>query len=315
MQIVAQTLDDLLRETYNALLEAGDGVTASKGSFLELRGATLRLANPRSRLSRSYHRGRAFSSLGELCWYLAGSESTEFIEHYISAYREADEDGSIPSAYGPRFRGEEPNDQLRRITELLRAKPTSRRAVVQLFDRRDLLFEHAEVPCTCTLQFLARDGKLELLAMMRSSDAFLGLPHDVFAFTMLQELVARDLDLELGEYVHFAGSLHLYDDHHAPAREFLREGMQSLESMPPMPVGDPWPAVEQLLVREESIRTGLTRDPRALDSGYWGDLARILLAHSLDDPTELEQLRRSLSSPFFDLYVKERQFRRSDRDS
>lgn len=39
---------------------------------------------------------------------------------------------------------------------------------------------------------------------MRSNDAYLGFPHDVFFFTMIQELVARSLGIRVGDYHHFA---------------------------------------------------------------------------------------------------------------
>ena len=60
------------------------------------------------------------------------------------------------------------------------------------------------------MQFIVRCEELHLFVCMRSNDAFMGLPHDVFAFTMLQELVARLIGCELGHYHHFVSSLHLY---------------------------------------------------------------------------------------------------------
>jgi len=40
------------------------------------------------------------------------------------------------------------------------------------------------------MQFMVRRRRLHLLTNMRSNDAFIGLPHDIFAFTMLQEIMA-----------------------------------------------------------------------------------------------------------------------------
>jgi thymidylate synthase len=97
------------------------------------------------------------------------------------------------------------------LISLLQKRPASRRAALQIYDARDLAQEHKDVPCTCTLQFFVRDGRLEMATYMRSNDAYLGLPHDVFAFTMLQELVARSLGVEVGVYRHMVGSLHLYE--------------------------------------------------------------------------------------------------------
>jgi thymidylate synthase len=51
------------------------------------------------------------------------------------------------------------------------------------------------------MQFIVRREELHLFVCMRSNDAFMGLPHDVFAFTMLQELVARLIGCELGNII------------------------------------------------------------------------------------------------------------------
>lgn len=44
-------------------------------------------------------------------------------------------------------------DQFASIERLLRRKPGSRRAVVQLFNAEDIATDHKEIPCTTTLQF------------------------------------------------------------------------------------------------------------------------------------------------------------------
>src|SRR5207245_2696775 len=146
-------------------------------------------------------------------------------------------------------------NQLEKVTDVLRRKRDSRQAVIQLFDGYDIVEEHGDVPCTCTLQFMLRQDKLHMFTNMRSNDAFVGLPHDFFCFTMLQEIVARTLSTELGTYKHAVGSLHLYDVNIEAAQQFLDEGWQSTEApMPPMPKGDPWPAIDLLLKAESSIR-------------------------------------------------------------
>ena len=63
---------------------------------------------------------------------------------------------------------------------------------LQIFDAKDLLnFQHKDIPCTVSLQFLIRENKLHLFVNMRSNDVFLGLPHDIFCFTMIQEIIAN----------------------------------------------------------------------------------------------------------------------------
>jgi thymidylate synthase len=144
---------------------------------------------------------------------------------------------------------------------------------------------------------------------MRSNDAYIGLPHDVFCFTMIQEIVARELNLELGAYKHMVGSLHIYETNVEKARQFLNEGWQSTdEAMPQMPLGDPWPGIKLLLDSERTIRAGDRYDDSMLDGvdPYWADLIRLLQLHRCrkhDDQMGASAIRERISkaySPFID---------------
>jgi thymidylate synthase len=119
--------------------------------------------------------------------------------------------------------------QWRRLVELIKADPSTRRAVLDLFDPDVGLDPHAaDSPCACSLQFLVRGDRLHQVAHMRSNDAIWGLPYDVFIFTTLQELLACELGLELGAYSHMVGSIHLYDQHLALAERIVAEYDQGL---------------------------------------------------------------------------------------
>lgn len=186
MYLKAATLDDLLAKVFRAILKSKVRLTATKGANSEVSGVCLELSQPRARLSRTEAKGTIYSCMGEFLWYAAKSNSVEQMTYYLPKYKKyAEPDGTVWGAYGPRLFGGNP-PQYETVLKTLRAKATSRQAVIQLFDREDILRPHADVPCTCTLQFLLRDGLLHLIAHMRSNDAYWGLPHDVFAFTMLQ---------------------------------------------------------------------------------------------------------------------------------
>jgi thymidylate synthase len=115
-----------------------------------------------------------------------------------------------------------------------------------------------EVPCTTTLQFHLRKGLLHMSVTLRSNNAYWGLPHDVFCFTMLQEMMARRLGVELGEYYHYVGSMHIYEDFLDTMREYVAEGVQRTIEMPVMPIGDPFAMVDRLLDVERRLRAGET---------------------------------------------------------
>ena len=276
--ISAETLDDLMHRVVEALQAHGDSIHPTKGPAVELTGILLELTNPRARLSRTETRGKPYSCLGELCWYLANSNSLNFIQYYVDYTEYADGD-RVVGGYGPRLFNWGGLNQFANVLNLLR-RSDSRKAVIQLFDRHDIVTDYKDVPCTCTLQFLRRGEKLHLFTCMRSNDAHKGLPHDIFCFTMIQEIMARTLSVEVGTYKHAVGSLHLYNTDRELARDFLNEGWRSTidVAMPAMPVGDPWPGINVLLGAERTLRLGgsVTEDDLRSAGPYWGDLIRLL---------------------------------------
>lgn len=304
--IRGETLDDVLHEVIESILAHGVRIHPTKGEALEFSGVLLEILNPRARLSRTETRGKAFSALGELCWYLAGTADADFISYYIPPYRDVADDGVIYGGYGLRLFNWDGLNQVKSLTEMLRRKPDSRRAVVQLFDRADLAAGKHDVPCTCTLQFLVRENKLQLLTNMRSNDVHWGLPHDVFCFTSLQEIMARSLGVELGSYKHIVGSLHLYTKDTGPAKRFLREGWQSTAPvMPEMPEGDPWTSIRRLLVAEAELRMTGKIDTANLSElpPYWADLVRLLHVFRLKQDGNLPEMRRVREQMSNDVYA------------
>jgi thymidylate synthase len=315
--IRGKTVDDLLRRVFSKIFNSGSQISPTRGKGRELFGVLLELSNPRARLSRTESKGTIFSCLGELLWYLAKSDDVEFISYYLRRYKCDSEDGrTIYGAYGPRLFGLRQINQVRNVLNLLRERPSSRRAVIQLFDAVDIESPHKEVPCTCSLQYAVRNGKLNAMTHMRSNDAYKGLPHDIFTFTMLQEVFARTLGVELGSYKHSVGSLHLYDEDRKRAKRYLGEGWQESDSMPAMPQGDPWLSIASLLDVEASIRGNfqskiedLTAEP------YWKDLAFLLLifSHRRNKRRRaIAMTRRKLSTPFYDTYISRKSTRPSE---
>lgn len=305
MRLVSESLDDLQFNVLKRLLNRPTSIiNTSRGEVRETTAALLVLKNPRARLGRSIRQGRLFSSLGELTWYLAGSNELDFISYYIPKYIDESSDGkTVRGAYGERlFKSR----QVYRVIALLRRKRNSRRAVVQIFQQRDLRND-IEVPCTISLQLLVRNNKLDLIASMRSNDAFLGLPHDVFAFTMIQEIIARQLSIDVGTYTHFVGSLHLYSEHIDKAKEYVADGFQRRIEMPAMPVGDPLKSVKRLVSAEKEIRESgrFTGSTEGLNS-YWIDLITLLRAfrYMKDKNSKgVFRMRHRLSETFYHQYI------------
>ena len=186
-RIVGPTIDDLMRSAVELTLKDGVSIHPKKGPCRDITAATLELTNPRARVSRTETRGTIFSCLGELIWYLDGSDDESHITHYLKKYAECAIEERLPGAYGPRMFGTDAFAQVHRIIEMLKNGPDTRQAVLQLFAAADLIPGHNDVPCTCTLQFVIREGRLTLMVYMRSNDLHYGTPHDIFSFTMIQE--------------------------------------------------------------------------------------------------------------------------------
>ena len=310
MNVRASSLDDLLNVVFTRLLARGRSTVSSKGSALEMSGVVLELANPRARLSKTESRALLFSWLGELSWYLSGSDSLQYIRYYLKKYPE-DAPGveTVRSAYGPRLR-KPGKDQLAWIVQLLTAKPQSRRAVIPIYGIQDTETQLPEVPCTCTLQFLLRQSRLEMITHMRSNDAFVGLPGDIFAFTMIQELVATALNASLGKYKHMVGSLHLYQCDRQKAERYLQEGWHLQEAMPAMPIGSQFPNLEKVLGIERSLREQSTATGDASLPEYWQDIVRLLkIFHEYKvgrSTRRMNTLRREMRSNVFRPFIEKK---------
>lgn len=80
---------------------------------------------------------------------------------------------------------------------------------------------------------------------------------DIFSFTLLQEMMARQLRLCLGPYHHQVGSSHVYESDYYAVEKILtyrRSRDQFDFSFPVMPDGDNWPSILTVLDYEEWLR-------------------------------------------------------------
>lgn len=110
--------------------------------------------------------------------------------------------------YGPRLAW-----QLKAVVERLSADPLSRQAQIAVYTPEDFWKGYPDCPCTSTIQFLLRDNQLHCISTMRSNDIWFGTPTDVYMFAFFQREIARALSVEVGDYIHHAGSLHVYERH------------------------------------------------------------------------------------------------------
>jgi len=198
-----------------ALLEAEGFETAPRGMKIkEVLNCCIEVTNPRDRIVQNPERQMNFSyAVGELLWYLSGRNDVGTMEYYSKKMANFSDDGkTLNSAYGHRIFGNNAKigfNQWEHVKQQLIADPDSRQAIIHLHTPNNQ--KTKDEVCTLSLQFLLRHGKLNLIVNMRSNDIVLGFTYDAFAFTMLQEIMAIELGVELGSYFHNAGSMHMYE--------------------------------------------------------------------------------------------------------
>jgi len=178
------------------------------------------LVQPRQRvLTIPYRRANPFFQLAEPVWILAGRSDAEWICRYNSQLRQYLDGGpDFHGAYGKRLRRagfQGTADQLKDVLAQLRLDAGSRRAATVLRDPEldNPQVETRDMPCNIACTYQLRDGKLWAATFNRSNDLVLGLSYtNIVQFTTIQEALACELGVDVGEYSHFSSSLHVYED-------------------------------------------------------------------------------------------------------
>lgn len=205
---------DVYPEVLTKIRLFGVSRPSRNGPTRDLGHVTIALDGPYDALALGLNRGLSRRvAAAEAIQLIGGFSDPDWLVERapgLSPYREPS--GVFWGAYGVRI-----GRQLRDVVRKLRADPWTRQAVVTLWDP-DLDNESARLdyPCTVALGFVMRPTpsggrELDLNVTMRSNDAWLGLPYDVFQFTQIQHTVAHVLSLWPGRYTHTAWSLHMYD--------------------------------------------------------------------------------------------------------
>jgi thymidylate synthase len=268
-------LNSVQRWALSLILSEGRQSAPRSKETLEVFPAVFALDNPRARQIKNAKRRWSLPlAIGEFAWHVSGSNKVDFISYYTPHWQRFSDDGLTikGSSYGYRIFSGNPN-RWSQMLDLLKADPNTRRGVLVFADAHlPLQIDAKDVPCATSVQFLLRDNRLHASVSMRSNDVIWGLPYDTFLFSMLQELCAVHLNVQLGTYYHSAMSLHLYKEHFSLAEEVLSVSDDSINPMPPMEAAEQLPV---FLRCEESLRAGVPlaqlADAEALAT-YWQQL-------------------------------------------
>jgi thymidylate synthase len=175
----------------------------------------------------------------ELFWFLSGStdeadlraRGVDIWEEWATAEqtsrfgREAGDLGPVYGYLWRSFGGSYPArdgvDQIARLISEIEKNPNSRRLIVSGWNP-ETCDEVALPPCHTLFQFKVENERtLHCQLYQRSADAFLGVPFNISSYALLTHLVAHVCGMEVGEFVHTFGDVHIYSNHFDQVEELL----------------------------------------------------------------------------------------------
>jgi thymidylate synthase len=112
-------------------------------------------------------------------------------------------------------------DQLAKVIAQLKACGHTRRAQAvtwKVWEDQD----GKDPACLQRLWFRVQNGKLNMHCHIRSNDAYKAAFMNMHAFTELQAIIAEQVGVPPGEYLHFADSFHIYGNYFSEFEGFLK---------------------------------------------------------------------------------------------
>ena len=177
------------------------------------------------------------SIIYELLWFLKGDTNIKYLkDNGVSIWDEwADENGDLGPVYGAQWRSWQGAngktiDQITEVIDQIKKNPDSRRLIVSAWNVAEIP-NMALAPCHAMFQFYVADGKLSLQRYQRSADVFLGVPFNIASYALLRMMMAQVCDLEVGEFVHTFGDVHIYNNHFEQVEKQLSREPKSLPTI------------------------------------------------------------------------------------
>ena len=163
------------------------------------------------------------SLLHEVLWYLSGENHIRNLRKKTKIWDAwADDEGNLDTAYGYYWRkfpsaqkDENGNwvvkevDQIKYIIDTLKKNPFSRRLIVTAWEPGNATTSKLP-PCHYTFAFNVSNGKLNCHLTQRSGDIALGIPFNLAAYSMLTQIIAQEVGLDLGIFAHTIIDAHIY---------------------------------------------------------------------------------------------------------
>lgn len=170
------------------------------------------------------------SIIHELLWLINGDTNIKYLhDNKVTIWDEwANENGDLGPIYGAQWRNwnNEGIDQISDVIYSIKNNPNSRRHIVTAWNPSVLPDEKSKdfsanvangkaalPPCHAFFQFYVADNKLSCQLYQRSADVFLGVPFNIASYSLLTMMIAQVCNLELGDFVHTFGDVHVYNNH------------------------------------------------------------------------------------------------------
>jgi thymidylate synthase len=203
----ASTGQRVYRDVIQRILKEGQQRLTRGLPTLDLGFTVIELDSPHHALPLSCGRNVSKNvAAAEAAQLIGGFHYPELLIKAAPNTKDYMDEGRFHGSYGQRI-----GYQMLHVVRKLRDDPGTRQAVVTLWDPfLDNQEGKHDYPCTVMLQFEREGDVLHMNVVMRSNDAWLGLPYDMFQFTQLQLTLCNSLDLAAGMYRHTALSMHLY---------------------------------------------------------------------------------------------------------
>jgi len=221
-------INNIIKSICNKLMDEGSLTSPRNMKTLELLNVWCTLTDPKKSICTLKSRKLSHKYLNaELDWYRSGDLSISKIKNYSSMWeRIADDYGYVNSNYGYWAKHHKCNNYITQFTwcaEQLYKDPNSRRAVIN-YNNPDHKYEDVkDFPCTISQHFYVRKGFLDSVVLMRSNDLIYGFCYDVPYFTLIQKELAQLLNIKLGNYMHYAMSMHIYEKHFKMMANIIKE--------------------------------------------------------------------------------------------
>jgi thymidylate synthase len=204
--ITYKSSDHFFRHAYSHIMNYGDKIQ----NTMAVHGACFSIEAPMD----NYITARKWSidyAQAEWLWYLSENPSVKEISKLAKIWADiADEEGNVNSNYGYQWSR---TRQLNRVISELIENRESRRASISIYDGKESHLHSKDTPCTYALGFNIVNNKLHMFISMRSCDLVYGFCNDQYCFSMLQQLIANTLQLEVGTSTWSIQSLHVYEKH------------------------------------------------------------------------------------------------------